>query len=80
MKARLTAAALLAMAGAAAAVTTAPLSSANPTLPQCVDTGGSAVIGGQTTECSTPGNTQIDATPEQPGYGMFPWEDDFWVL
>jgi hypothetical protein len=84
MKARLTVATLLAAAGAAAAVAAAPLAladpPANPLLPQCVDTGGSAVIGGQTTECATPGNTQIDATPEVPEYGMFPWDDDYFVL
>ncbi|MBS1691793.1 MAG: hypothetical protein JST91_06180 [Actinobacteria bacterium] len=90
MKRRLsTLAGLLVGAGAAAAVALAPVASAepyggggpdNPLLPQCESTGGSAVIGGQTTDCASPGNSQIDATPEVPEYGMFPWDDDFFVL
>ncbi|BBY31820.1 hypothetical protein [Mycolicibacterium sediminis] len=81
MKARSTLATLLAAAGAAALVA-APLASAEPTpsLPQCETVGGSSVTGGQTTECATPGNTEIDATPPAPSYGMFPWEDEFWTL
>ena len=50
-----------------------------PTLPKCVDTGGAEAIGGSTTECATPGNVQINATPAEPAYegpwgGM--WEGD----
>ncbi len=80
---------LLIGAGAALAIAAAPLASAepyggggpdNPLLPGCETTGGSAVIGGQTTDCASPGNTQIDATPEVPEYGMFPWDDEFFVL
>lgn len=80
---------LLVGAGAALAIAAAPLAAAqpdggggphNPLLPGCETTGGSSVIGGQVTDCATPGNTQIDATPEVPGYGMFPWDDEFWVL
>ena len=39
----------------------------NPLLPGCETTGGSAVIGGQTTDCASPGNVQIDATPNDLG-------------
>lgn len=91
-KARLSAlAGLVVGAGAAAAIVLAPGASAepdggggpnNPLLPGCETTGGSSVIGGQVTDCASPGNSQIDATPEVPGggYGMFPWDDEFWVL
>ena len=60
--------------GLAAALGSAPLASANPLLPSCETMGGSAVLGGQTTDCASPGNVQIDATPEFiPGemYGGF---------
>ncbi|CDO32076.1 hypothetical protein A5722_29360 [Mycobacterium vulneris] len=77
----------LMVGGASAAIALAPLASAEPSapseprlLPQCEVTGGSSVEGGQTTECATEGNVQIDSTPPQPGYGMFPWDDDFFVL
>lgn len=70
---------LAAGSGLAAALLTAPVSAAepgadNPLLPGCETTGGSAVLGGQTTDCASPGNVQIDATPEFiPGneYGGF---------
>ena len=39
----------------------------NPLLPGCETTGGSAVIGGQTTDCASPGNSQITATPNDLG-------------
>jgi hypothetical protein len=80
MKTRLTLGAVIAAAGAAAAIAAAPAASANPLLPECVNTGGSDVSGGQTTECASPGNAQIDATPPEPGYGMFPWDDEYFVL
>jgi len=38
------------------------------TQPSCTDTGGS------TTECTTPGDVQIDATPSEPTY-LYPWDD-----
>ncbi|HPX36055.1 MAG TPA: hypothetical protein PLH92_03940 [Mycobacterium sp.] len=60
--------------GVAAALGTAPLAGADPLLPNCETTGGSSVLGGQNTECASPGNVQIDATPEFiPGemYGGF---------
>ncbi len=47
----------------------------NPLLPTCEVEGGSAVIGGQTTDCASPGNSQITATPNDlgmmGGYGGF---------
>lgn len=66
-------------AGLAAALGTAPIAGAEPgadtpLLPGCETTGGSSVLGGQTTECASPGNVQINATPEFiPGdeYGGF---------
>jgi len=67
---------LLFAAGAAAAILVAPAASAQPApapgLPQCVNTGGAAAIGGSNTECSTPGNVQIDSTPAQQEY-VGPW-------
>ncbi len=72
--------ALLAVgAGLSAALGMAPQAGAepgpdNPALPGCEVTGGSATLGGQTTDCASPGNVQIDATPEFiPGdeYGGF---------
>ena len=65
---------LVAGAGITAALGSAPLAGANPLLPGCETTGGSSVLGGQTTDCASPGNVQIDATPEFiPGdeYGGF---------
>ena len=41
------------------------------TQPSCTDTGGS------TTECTTPGHVQIDATPSEPTY-LYPWDDEFY--
>jgi hypothetical protein len=68
---------LAAAAGAVAAILAAPSAVAepsNPTLPQCVDTGGAEALGGSTTECATPGNVQIDATPAEQEFGC-PWGD-----
>jgi hypothetical protein len=72
-------------AGVGIAVAAAPTAAAepnqqNPLLPKCEVTGGSSVEGGQTTDCASEGNVQIDATPPEPGYGMFPWDDEFFVL
>jgi hypothetical protein len=39
----------------------------NPLLPGCETTGGSSVIGGQTEDCASPGNSQITATPNDLG-------------
>lgn len=49
-----------------------------PSVPNCVDTGGSTVIGGQTTQCATPGNVQLNATPEVPEDFAYPWGDEFY--
>lgn len=84
--------ALLAAAGAIAAVLTAPPAAAdengggspsNPLLPGCETMGGSAVVGGQETDCASPGNVQINATPndlgvvgsemDEPMWGMIGW-------
>ena len=55
---------------AAATGLTAPTAGADDLLPQCEDVSGSSIAGGQTTECATPGNTQLDATPQVlPGEG-----------
>ena len=43
-------------------------------LPQCVNEGGSAAMGGSATECATPGNVQINDTPAQQEY-VGPWGD-----
>ena len=62
--------------GIAAALLGAPTAAAdeygggsanNPLLPGCETTGGSSVIGGQNTDCASPGNVQIDATPNDLG-------------
>ncbi|MEX0579936.1 MAG: hypothetical protein WD228_02375 [Mycobacterium sp.] len=62
--------------GTTAALLGAPIAAAdedgggganNPLLPGCETTGGSAVIGGQTTDCASPGNSQITATPNDLG-------------
>jgi len=72
---------IIGAAGAAAAIASAPTAAAepnepNPLLPQCVDTGGSAALGGSNTECATPGNVQIDSTPAVPEIEG-PWGDMF---
>jgi hypothetical protein len=73
--------ALIVAAGAAAAILTAPAAVAQPddssTLPSCTDTGGAEALGGSTTECTTPGNVQINATPAEPTY-VYPWDDEFY--
>jgi len=68
----------LVAAGATAAILAAPMAAAEP-VPDCVQTGsgGGGEQGGATTQCSSPGNSQIVATP--PAYA-FPWEGDYWVL
>jgi hypothetical protein len=62
--------------GTAAVLLGAPIAAAdeygggganNPLLPGCETTGGSSVIGGQTTDCASPGNSQITATPNDLG-------------
>lgn len=62
--------------GTAAALLGAPIAAAeenggggasNPLLPGCETMGGSAVTGGQSTDCATPGNSQLTATPNDLG-------------
>jgi hypothetical protein len=65
---------LILAAGVIGAIMAAPTALADPLLPSCQGLTGDPVTGGQTTECSTPGNTQIDSTPPQ--YGMYPWDDE----
>jgi len=62
--------------GVAAALIGAPAAAAdedgggspsNPLQPSCQTIGGSSVDGGQTTDCTTPGNSEITATPNALG-------------
>ena len=70
---------LFVAAGIASVLAAAPMAGAqtNPTLPQCTDTGGAEALGGSTTECATPGNVQINATPAETTY-LYPWDDEFY--
>ena len=72
---------LIVAAGAAAAILSAPTALADPgdssTLPSCTDVGGPTAKGAGTTECATPGNVQLDATPPEPDY-PYPWDDEFY--
>jgi hypothetical protein len=72
---------LIAAAGTATAIAAAPGAVAqtadSSTLPACTDTGGAEALGGSTTECATPGNVQINATPAEPTYA-YPWDDEFY--
>ncbi|MBU3750053.1 MAG: hypothetical protein FGM52_06310 [Mycobacterium sp.] len=78
----------LAAAGMAAALGAAPVAGAEPggeepLLPSCEQVGGSSATGGQSTDCATPGNADIVATPndlgimgeeaDEPMWGMFGW-------
>jgi hypothetical protein len=65
------------LVAAATAIVAAPTALADTTLPSCTDTGGAAALGGSTTECETPGNVQINATPAEPTY-VYPWDDEFY--
>jgi hypothetical protein len=72
---------LIAAAGAAAALLSAPAALADPsdssTLPDCTSVGGVTDMGAGTTECATPGNVQLNATPPETDY-PYPWDDEFW--
>jgi hypothetical protein len=68
---------LMAAAGAAAAILTAPAAIADTTLPSCTSVGGPTAMGAGTTECATPGNVQLNATPPDPTY-LYPWDDEFY--
>jgi hypothetical protein len=78
-----------AAAGAVAALVSAPLALAdenggggpnNPLLPGCEVTGGSAVIGGQNTDCASPGNAQITSTPNDLGVMGAEADEPMWGL
>ncbi len=65
-----------AAAGAFAALATAPLAAAeeyggggpnNPLMPGCEMVGGGGATGGMDTECASPGNSQLNATPNDLG-------------
>jgi hypothetical protein len=64
-------------AGTAAAIVIAPAAVADTTLPTCTSVGGVTDMGAGTTECATPGNVQINATPPEPDY-VYPWDDEFY--
>jgi len=72
---------LVAAAGAAVTVLAAPTAGADPdsNLPSCTDVAGDAVLGDTTTECATPGNVQLNASPTvtEPDY-PYPWDDEFY--
>jgi hypothetical protein len=72
---------LIVAAGAAAAIVSAPAAVADPddssTLPSCTSVGGVTDMGAGTTECATPGNVQLNATPPEPVY-PYPWDDEFY--
>jgi hypothetical protein len=72
---------LIVAAGTAAAIVSAPAAVAQPddssTLPSCTDVGGATDMGAGTTECATPGNVQLNATPPEPVY-PYPWDDEFY--
>lgn len=73
---------LIGAVGVAAAILFAPAAIAEPEppppplIPGCVDTGGAAALGGSTTECATPGNVQINATPAV--VEPYPWTEDWY--
>ena len=68
-------------AGAAGALLSAPAAVADPgdssTLPSCTSVGGVTDMGADTTECTTLGNVQLNATPPEPVY-PYPWDDEFY--
>jgi hypothetical protein len=72
---------LIVTGGAAAALLSAPAALADPddtsTLPTCTSVGGVTDMGAGTTECATPGNVQLNATPPVTDY-PYPWDDEFW--
>ncbi len=63
-------------AGTVAALLSAPLASAdeygggsanNPLMPGCEGVGGGGATGGAATECASPGNSQLNVTPNDLG-------------
>jgi len=72
---------LIAAAGAAAAILAAPTAAAddsNSNLPTCVNVGGDQMAGTATTECSTEGNVQLNASPPVEPVYPYPWDDEFY--
>ncbi len=73
---------VLASLVAAGAVVVAPTAAADPdssstsNLPSCTSVGGNE-MGGGATECATPGNVQLNASPPEPTY-PYPWDDEFY--
>lgn len=61
----------LVAAGATGALLGAPAAAADDTNPNCVQTGAG------TTECSSPGNVEIDASPPVEEFSM-PYWDEVW--
>jgi hypothetical protein len=72
-----TLAALIASAGAAAALLLAPIAVADSQA--CTNSGGDgSTVGTYTTVCQTPGNFQeTAAAPTEPVYA-YPWDDEFY--
>ena len=69
---------LFAAAGTVTAILVAPGAAADTTLlPSCTSVGGVTDMGAGTTECATPGNVQLNATPPEPDY-VYPWDDEFY--
>ena len=68
---------LIAAAGTVAAILIAPAAVGDTTLPSCTSVGGVTDMGAGTTECATPGNVQLNATPPEPDY-VYPWDDEFY--
>jgi hypothetical protein len=65
--------------GVAAVLLSAPVAAADTTavnpapVPNCETYDGSSIAGGQTTMCATPGNVQLNSTPQQ-----YPGEEPFY--
>ena len=73
----------LLVAAGATAILMAPVAAADETaapspLPSCANVGGNQFAGPSTTECTTPGNVQLNSSPaiEDQNY-LYPWNDDF---
>jgi hypothetical protein len=69
--------ALIASAGAGAAILLAPVAAADP--PDCSSSpGGVQTTGTQTTLCQSPGNVQLNATAPSVPVWSYPWDDEFY--
>ena len=70
---------LFAAAGAAAAILAAPIAAADASnMPSCTSVGGDGFTGTDTTECATPGNVQLNASPPADPVYAYPWDDEFY--